>query len=84
MYIDDLPVAISLNKEPVLSGCFVGDKCLNHIAFADDICCFAPSLCGLQDLLNVSNNFAIGVEATADLFHFIKNTIALILKTFIV
>ena len=55
VYIADL--SVSLNKVP--SGCFVGNKCLNHIAFVDDICCFAPSLCGLQDLLNVCNNFAI-------------------------
>ena len=40
------------------SGCYVGNMCLNHIIFADDICCFSPSLNGLQDLLDTCCDFA--------------------------
>ena len=40
-YIDDL----TSNLNTIKSGCYVGNYCLNHIMFA-------PSLVGLQDLLN--------------------------------
>ena len=31
---------------------------VNHIIYADDICCFSPSIAGLQDLLAVYNSFS--------------------------
>ena len=34
LYIDDL----TFNLNTVKSGCYVGNNCLNHIMFADDIC----------------------------------------------
>ena len=36
----------------------INDSCLNQILFADDLCCFSPSLTGLQDLANVYNAYA--------------------------
>jgi len=42
----------------VKAGCFVGNNCINHILFVDDICLFRPSLPGLQDLLDVCSNYA--------------------------
>ena len=54
VYMDDL--SQKLNK--VTAGCFIGNKCLNHIMFADDICVFSPSLLGVQDLLNVCFEYA--------------------------
>ena len=37
---------------------------LNHIIYADDLCCFSPSLDGLQDLLNVCSNYAVEHDIT--------------------
>ena len=54
IYMDDL--SQKLNKLKV--GCMINDSCLNHILFADDLCCFSPSLTGLQDLVNVCNAYA--------------------------
>ena len=31
---------------------------VNHIIYADDICCFSPSVAALQDLLDVCENFS--------------------------
>ena len=46
IYMDDL--SQKLNKLKV--GCMSNDSCLNHILFADDLCCFAPST-GLSQCL---------------------------------
>ena len=54
LYIDDL----TYNLNNVKSGCYVGNYCLNHIMFGDDICLFSPNLVGLQDLLNTCYNYA--------------------------
>ena len=49
IYIDDL----SKELNNIKAGCYVGNAPLNHIMFADDICCFCPSLNGLQELVQV-------------------------------
>ena len=54
MYIDDL--SRLLNN--VRAGCYVGNSCINHIFFADDICLMSPSLAGLQDLIDVCSAYA--------------------------
>ena len=54
LYIDDL----TSNLNTIKFGCYVGNYCLNHLMFADDICLFRPSLVGLQDLLNACFNYA--------------------------
>ena len=50
-YIDDL--SVKLNK--IKAGCYIGNSLLNHILFADDPCCFSPSLDGLQQLLLIDS-----------------------------
>ena len=40
------------------AGCCIGNLTLNHIMYADDICCFAASAGGLQDLLDVCSDYA--------------------------
>ena len=35
----------------------INDSCLNHILFADDLCCFSPFFTGLQYLVNVLNAY---------------------------
>ena len=55
LYIDEL----SCNLNKITTGCLIGDACLNHLMFADDICCFSPSAKGLQKLINVCELFAL-------------------------
>ena len=54
LYIDEL--SHSLNR--VKAGCYIGNSSLNHILFADDLCCFCPSLDGLRKLLQVCYKYA--------------------------
>ena len=37
----------------VEAGCFVGNKRINHLMYADVLCCFPLSFDGLQHLVNV-------------------------------
>ena len=53
--MDDL--SNELNK--VNAGCIVGNLKLNHITYADDLCCFCPSLSGLNELLPVCSKYAV-------------------------
>ena len=43
----------------IATGCCVGDDCLNHLIYADDICCFSPSIEGLQELINLCSDYHI-------------------------
>ena len=54
VYIDQL--SKDLNRVP--AGCYIGNTLVNHIIYADDICCFSPSVAGLQDLLDVCDSFS--------------------------
>ena len=54
VYIDQL--SKDLNRVP--AGCYIGNTLVNHIIYADDICCFSPSVAGLQDLLAVCDSFS--------------------------
>ena len=55
IYIDDL--SVELNK--LQAGCCIGNNLINHILFADDLCCFSASLDGLQSIVNVCSKFAL-------------------------
>ena len=55
VYMDDL--SSELNK--VNAGCIVGNLKLNHIVYADDLCCFCPSLSGLNELPAVGSKYAV-------------------------
>ena len=48
-----------LNLTNVKAGCLVGNSLVNHILFADDLCCMVPSLDGLQSLVNVCSEYAV-------------------------
>ena len=39
-------------------GCFVGKSLVNHLLFADDLCCFCPSIYGLQRIIDVCHSYA--------------------------
>ena len=48
VYLNQL--SIELNSLDI--GCMVGNTCINHLVYADDVCCIAPSLKGLQKLVD--------------------------------
>ena len=54
VYIDQL--SKDLNHVP--AGCYIGNTLVNHIIYVDDLCCFSPSVAGLQDLLAVCDSFS--------------------------
>ena len=54
VYMDDLSLA--LNNQAV--GCYLGNAKVNHILFADDLCCICPSVHGLQNLLSICKEYA--------------------------
>ena len=58
VYIDRL--SYSLNQ--TATGCCVGDDCLNLLIYADDICCFSPSIEGLQELIDICSDYALTHE----------------------
>ena len=39
------------------AGCYINDKCINHIMYADDICLMAPTGTAMQNLLDVCHNY---------------------------
>ena len=39
------------------AGCYINDKCTNHIMYADDICCMTPTGTAMQNLLDVCHNY---------------------------
>ena len=49
---------LSKDLNRVLAGCYIGSTLVNHIIYADDICCFSPSVAGLQNLLDVCDSFS--------------------------
>ena len=54
VYFDDLSEA--LNK--IYCGCAFNNTIVNHMMYADDLVVFAPSIRGLQTLVNMCENFA--------------------------
>ena len=44
------PLSVKLNQLDI--GCCIGDKCLNNLMYADDICCFASSFKSLHRLVD--------------------------------
>ena len=47
-------------------GCFVGDVCMNTLAYADDIVVLAPSWHALQMLLNVLHSQSILIDMSCN------------------
>ena len=54
IYMNEL--SLILNKLNI--GCFIGNRCLNNIMYADNICCLAPNFKGLQKLLDICGDYA--------------------------
>ena len=41
----------------IYAGCYINDKCINHIMYADDICLMAPTDTAMQNLPYVCHNY---------------------------
>ena len=54
VYLDD----ISLERNNIIGGCYMGEILLNDLMFADDIYVFWPSAHGLQSILDVCQAYA--------------------------
>ena len=39
------------------AGCYINDKCINHIMCADDKCLMAPTATAMQNLLDVCHHY---------------------------
>ena len=39
------------------AGCYINDKCTNHIMYADDICLMASNGTAVQNLIDVCHNY---------------------------
>ena len=68
VYMDDL--SIKLNS--IKAGCYIGNTLMNHLIFADDLCCFCPSVSGLQRIIDVCQDYAL----THDILFNCKKTFA--------
>ena len=55
LYMDDLSVQLSHCK----TGCFIGDKLINHLMYADDLAIVSPSSAGFQQLLNICTAYGL-------------------------
>ena len=55
LYMDGLSDKLNILE----AGCYIGNICLNHIMFADDICCICPSVKGVQKLIKLCEEYAI-------------------------
>ena len=58
------PKIFALYMYMYMSGCYINDKCINHIMYADDICLMADDIClmaptgtAMQNLLGVCHNY---------------------------
>ena len=72
--------SLSENLNRLRVGCYIGDK-LNHVFFAGDICLLAPSLNGLQDLVDMCTAYA---KAHKIFFYSIKSVLLFKPKLFCV
>ena len=54
-YVDDL--SDYLVKSQI--GCQIGNVCVKHVMYADDICLMAPSTAALQKLINICYDFSV-------------------------
>jgi len=58
-------------------GCFVGDVCMNILAYADDIFVLAPSWHALQSLLNVLHSQSILIDMSCN----VNKTVCMMFKS---
>ena len=56
VYVDEM--SADLNR--IKMGCYIGNHKINHLMFADDLRCFAPSIQGLRKLVRICEKYALG------------------------
>ena len=54
VYVDDLSCKLNNSN----AGCYINNILVNHFMYADDIALLAPSVKGLQKLVNVCTSYA--------------------------
>ena len=42
-------------------GCYINDKCINHIMYADEICLMAPTGTAMQNRLHGCHNYELKI-----------------------
>ena len=80
MYMDDLSIALNNSG----NGGYLGDAFLNHLCYADDICLISLSSSGMQQLLNICQNYDTNHQLLyngAKSFSFVSKTTSLTLNT---
>ena len=58
-YMTQLTMALKLCLVKSQIGCQIGNVCVNHVMYADDICLMAPSPAALQKLFNICYDFSL-------------------------
>ena len=53
------------------AGCYINDKCINHIINADDICFMASTGIAMQNLLDVCHNYGVVNDILFNFFKFV-------------
>lgn len=53
--MDDLSKNLNISNV----GCVIGDKIINHLAYADDLCLISISTTGMQKLLNICSEYGV-------------------------
>ena len=49
---------LSLSLSKLNTGCFIDNRCLNNVMYADDICCLVPNFKSLQKLCDICCDYA--------------------------
>ena len=73
LYMDDLSRALEVCK----TGCMVGDRCINHLMYADDLVVMSPYSAGLQQLLRVCSNYGLQYDIKFN----VKKSVVMIART---
>ena len=51
---------MSADLNRIEMGCYSGNHKINHLMFADDLCCFAPSIQSLRKQVRICEKYALG------------------------
>ena len=73
LYMDDLSRALEVCK----TGFMVGDRCINHLMYADDLVIMSPYSAGLQQLLRVCSDYGLQYDIKFN----VKKSVVMIART---
>ena len=58
IWVNVYGMSADLNR--IEMGCHIGNHKINYLMFADDLCCFAPSIHGFRKLVRICEKYALG------------------------